>query len=190
MFLWSFLCFKSSLQNCSVDYNTSPDFISSGGGEEDWVVHIWLNCSFKVRSVNQLIVSVGETCRLSFISRWTLLSVYRHVTKRRTTESAELHSNPQRENMKNILKSLCRCVCVCVRLISTQLALLFLDSANRIPPTTPLPACTAQSTHTHTHTLMKPHVCRHVPTHTAVTLPVCPPAVLTAAAATSPELPW
>ena len=30
-------CFKSSLQNCSVDYDTSPDFISSGGGEEDFI---------------------------------------------------------------------------------------------------------------------------------------------------------
>ena len=55
MFLWLFLCFKSSLQllqlfsrmlqlcftvklqKCFVDYDTSPDFISSGGGEEDFI---------------------------------------------------------------------------------------------------------------------------------------------------------
>ena len=29
------LCFTVELQNCSVDYDTSPDFISSGGGEDD-----------------------------------------------------------------------------------------------------------------------------------------------------------
>ena len=31
-------CFTVKLQNCSVDYHTSPDFISTGGGEEDWVL--------------------------------------------------------------------------------------------------------------------------------------------------------
>ena len=29
--------FTVKLQNCSVEYNTSPDFISSGGGEEDFI---------------------------------------------------------------------------------------------------------------------------------------------------------
>ena len=55
MFLWLFLCFKSSLQllqlfsrmlqlcftvmlqKCSVVYDTSPDFISSGEGQEDFI---------------------------------------------------------------------------------------------------------------------------------------------------------
>ena len=31
------LCFTVKLQNCSEDYDTSPDFISSGGGEEDFI---------------------------------------------------------------------------------------------------------------------------------------------------------
>lgn len=39
--LWR--CFTEKLQNCSVSYNTSPDFISSsGGGEDDWVhINVW-----------------------------------------------------------------------------------------------------------------------------------------------------
>ena len=41
------LCFTVKLQNCSVDHDTSPDFISSGGGEEDLVFIFIVKLSFK-----------------------------------------------------------------------------------------------------------------------------------------------
>ena len=36
------LCFTVKLQNCSIDHNTSPDFISPGGGEDSFSLLIEL----------------------------------------------------------------------------------------------------------------------------------------------------
>ena len=62
------------LQNCSVDFDTSADFISSGGGEEEWVFMFGWTAPLAIRSLsfsagmNQLVVSALEAHVIIIIS--------------------------------------------------------------------------------------------------------------------------